>query len=192
MNTALDFGDNKMVSDAIRTKFYKKTEEINTKGSLSTLMDRIKIKKNWDLIRNPKELMKNRAPIQVFVSKGITTANLFQSGINIHEWMDHGYKISDMVELKIQWDDLICMGLDIEIAKTIPVSFMVNVLKIGISHLLHMGFTLDDLEDMNCTSIDLLALKCTTHTITNMELWNKRRAFPNFTREDWIRLSMTK
>jgi hypothetical protein len=188
----LDFGDNVHIANATRELVYTAAQSnLGAKrGALSWLTDRLTQKGNYPALAPADDLVHWKAPIAVFVERGITATNLAESGIKLDQWFSYGYSLEDLQKLGVTWNDFVFMGFGAHMLKFVPASFLVSVLKIDASHLLQVGIGVSNLSQAGYTQKDLLALKCTTHTLLNMGMQPEQMKSFNITEKEWAILGL--
>lgn len=186
----LDFGDNIHISNATRELVYAKAQA-NTGAQKTTLRwFTDKLKGSYPPLSSADELVHWKAPINVFVERKITAQNLAESGVKLDSWFTYGYTLDDLQKLGVKWNDFIFMGFGPHMLKFVPASFLVNVLNVDISHLLHIGITSNHLSQAGYGAKDLLALKCTTHSLINMGMQTEQMQTFNITEKEWRILAL--
>lgn len=188
---SLDFGDNELVAEALRGAVFVNSPSAPSTQSRSKFWPFSK-KTDYPVGATADELVTFKAPIHVFVERGLKASDIAESGVKLDEWINTGYTLEDLHTLEVTWDDFVHMGFGPQLLKTVRPSFLVDALKADISKLLQIGTTLNHLIDSRYSCNDLLALKCSTHTLINMGLRPENKKLFPFTNEEWNRLALKK
>jgi hypothetical protein len=160
------------------------------KSGLGWLAEKLRPKGSYPPLCGADELVHWKAPISEFVSRGITAQNLAESGIKLDAWFGYGYSLGDLQKIGVTWNDMVFMGFGPQMLKFVSASFLVDVLKADISHLMQVGITSEHLAQAGFGFKDMCALKCTTHTLINMGMHPEQMATFKLSQKEWEALAM--
>jgi hypothetical protein len=188
----LDFGDNPAIASATRSLVFATPQGLASgqKARLGWITEKFKTKNSYPPLCGADELVHFKAPLMVLQERRVTATNLAESGVKLNTWLASGYTLEDLRTLGVKWSDFVIMGFGCDTLNKVPASFLVQVLDVTISNLLQLGITIEDLTRAGYTPTDLLALKCTTHTMINMGLEGHLMEGFNFSDKEWGRLAL--
>lgn len=186
----LDFGDNILIANATRESVYSSATSFPQEMTKKGIFGIFKSKSTYPSSATPEELVDLGAPVQTFQERKITLMDIIKTGVKLLQWIKSGHTLRDLQEMGVKWDDMIYMGLTPNDLSHIPASFLINVLKIDISHLMQIGTTWQHLVQARYTTRDLLALKCTTHVLKGLGMEGDHMSLFAFSESDWRALSL--
>jgi hypothetical protein len=192
----MDFGNNVDVSNSISKTLFDVNAANRPKTSDAWDMFNIKrvlgLNNGNDVSRSdPRQLMSSGASIDEFMARGYTVSHLLECNIELKEWFEKGYTLGDLAKMGINWHQFLRMGYRRDMIRKIPVAFLVDVLRVDVSHLLGIGLTIETLLDARFKCDELLSLKCTAHTLYNMNMTTEQRKRFGFTEREWSILCLS-
>lgn len=186
----LDFGDNPLIATATRESIYSSASGFSQDSSKRGFMNLFNKRTNYSPYATPEELVNLGAPIQVFRERKIALKDVVKSGVKLAQWFNSGYTLKDLQDIGVQWDDMVYMGLTANDLDKIPASFLTDVLKADIGHLLSIGTSWQHLIQARYSARDLLALKCTTHVLSGLGMEGSQMPLFGFSESEWRALSL--